>query len=391
MCAACVARQPPGIRQTPGGRRLRAHDCPCWRVTPLLLSNGSPLSGRLPVEGVAVSARQTAASVAVGRARGDHWPDERVALPRVVVVYPRGAEPGLARPARRRRRCLQGRPPVGRAAAAGQPAGVLMASPRTVSGGASAERGRGRSQRASCGGGRLIGCCRDSDRPHATRPGPPAAAAHHRQSGDLDPESRRSSCAASSTRSAARRVSPSSPRARHQPELATERPNNGAITNPCCAVIRPLRRPQVLHRTRTPLPPAPPLTHWRPGRSSGQRSAGLWPSLSMAHDGEGGPRTRSIRPIRQDQQFWYERPAGPAGIRPTIRNTSACPAPSRPLSPARAYAVVRRTRRRGGAMRGAAVRAGWGRPPRGVACACCARYSTSWSPASSSSCSLMML
>ena len=41
--------------------------------------------------------------------------------------------------------------------------------------------------------------------------------------------------------------------------------------------------------------------------------------------------------------------------------------------PPRAYAVVRRTRRRGGAVRGAAVRAGWGRPPRGVACACCSR------------------
>ena len=40
-----------------------------------------------------------------------------------------------------------------------------------------------------------------------------------------------------------------------------------------------------------PAPPGPPLTHWRPGRSSGQRSAGLWPSLSRAHDGEGGPRT----------------------------------------------------------------------------------------------------
>ena len=62
----------------------------------------------------------------------------------------------------------------------------------------------------------------------------------------------------SSTRSAAPRVRPSSPRARHQPELATERPNTGAITHPCCAVIRPLRRPQVLHRTRTPLPPPPP-------------------------------------------------------------------------------------------------------------------------------------
>ena len=71
---------------------------------------------------------------------------------------------------------------------------------------------------------------------------------------------------------------------------ATERPNNGAITNPCCAVIRPLRRSQVLHRKLIPLPPDPPLTHWHPGRSSGQRSAGLWPSLSRAHDGEGGPR-----------------------------------------------------------------------------------------------------
>ena len=70
--------------------------------------------------------------------------------------------------------------------AAGQPSGVLMASPRTVSGRASAERGRGRSKRAYFGGGRLTGFCRDSDRPHATRPGPPAAAAHHRQSGDPD-------------------------------------------------------------------------------------------------------------------------------------------------------------------------------------------------------------
>ena len=76
---------------------------------------------------------------------------------------------------------LSGAPP-----AAGQPSGVLMASPRTVSGRASAERGRGRSQRAYFGGGRLTGFCRDYDRPHATRPGPPAAAAYQRQSGDPD-------------------------------------------------------------------------------------------------------------------------------------------------------------------------------------------------------------
>ena len=41
--------------------------------------------------------------------------------------------------------------------------------------------------------------------------------------------------------------------------------------------------------------------------------------------------------------------------------------------PAHPYAVVRRTRRRGGAMRGPAVRTGWGRRRAGTACACCAR------------------
>ena len=55
------------------------------------------------------------------------------------------------------------------------------------------------------------------------------------------------------------------------------------------------------------------------------------------------------------------------------------------------YAVPRRTRRRGDAVRGAAGPAAWDRRRAGTACACCARYSTSWSPASSSSCSLMML
>ena len=53
----------------------------------------------------------------------------------------------------------------------------------------------------------------------------------------------------------------------------------------------------------------------------------------------------------------------------------------------RPYAVPRRTRRRGDAGRGAAGPAVWGRRPAGPACACCARYATSWSPASSSSCS----
>ena len=184
----CSVRCSTATRYPPNARRTEAK---CTRLSVLARQAAVAVerlaaSGRLPVACVAVSARQTAAYVAVGSARGDHWPDERVALPRGVVVYPRGAEPGLAglleggADAFKDDR-LSGAPP-----AAGQPSGVLMASPRTVSGRASAERGRGRSKRAYCGGGRLTGCCRDYDRPHATRPGPPAAAAHHRQSGDPD-------------------------------------------------------------------------------------------------------------------------------------------------------------------------------------------------------------
>ena len=114
----CSVRCSTATRYPPNARRTEAQ---CTRLSVLARHAAVAVerlaaSGRLPVACVAVSARQTAASVAVGRARGDHWPDERVALPRGVVVYPRGAEPGLARPARRRRRCLQGRPPVGRAA-----------------------------------------------------------------------------------------------------------------------------------------------------------------------------------------------------------------------------------------------------------------------------------
>ena len=176
------------------------------------------------------------------------------------------------------------------AAAAGQPAGVLMASPRTVSGRASAERGRGRSQRAYCGGGRLTGCCRDSDRPHATRPGPPAAAAHHRQSGDPDriPAARRAQ------RPAHGRPLRASDRHHRAPGISRSWQHNGRITAQEQTRVAPLFGRCDVHRSSTgnePHSPRPPLTHWRPGRSSGQRSAGLWPSLSRAHDGEGGPRT----------------------------------------------------------------------------------------------------
>ena len=85
-----------------------------------------------------------------------------------------------------------------------------------------------------------------------------------------------------------------------------------------------------------------------------------------------GLEHRSIRPIRPDHQCWYERPAGPAGIRPPIRTTSACPAPSRPLSPARlrggaSHEAERRCGARGGrAGRSGATRRRLGaRPPDG--------------------------
>ena len=88
---------------------------------------------------------------------------------------------------------------------------------------------------------------------------------------------------------------------------------------------------------------------------------------------------------------------GPAS-RPSSGDLGRHPgrAVSGPRRPARGrttrpYAVVRRTRWRGEAARGAAGLAAWGRRRAGPACACCARYSTSWSPASSSSCSLIML
>ena len=97
----CSVRCSTATRYPPNARRTEAT---CTRLSVLARHAAVAVerlaaSGRLPVECVAVSARQTAASVAVGSARGDHWPDERVALPRGVVVYPRGAEPGLARPA----------------------------------------------------------------------------------------------------------------------------------------------------------------------------------------------------------------------------------------------------------------------------------------------------
>ena len=76
---------------------------------------------------------------------------------------------------------------------------------------------------------------------------------------------------------------------------------------------------------------------------------------------------------------------GPARAR--VQGRRPAPSPRVPRSraasylwPVRPYAVPRRTRRRGDAVRGAAGSTAWGRRRAGTACACCARYSTSWSP-----------
>ena len=198
-------------------------------------------------------------------------------------------------------------------------------------------------------------------------------AAHHRQSGDPDriPAARRAQ------RPAHGRPLRASDRHHRAPGISRSWQQNGRRTAQERTRVAPLFGRCDVHRSSTgneshsPRTPDSPIGV-RAGRQvSAGRASG--PHCRGHPTAKAGLDNREIRPIRQDQQFWYERTAGPAGIRPHIRNTSACPAPSRPLSPARAYAVVRRTRRRGGAVRGAAVRAGWGRPPRGVACGCCAR------------------
>ena len=67
------------------------------------------------------------------------------------------------------------------------------------------------------------------------------------------------------------------------------------------------------------------------------------------------------------------RGAQAGGVRPLPP-----PATRRCRGAVRPYAVPRRTRRRGDAVRAAAAPAAWGRRRAGTACACCARYSTSW-------------
>ena len=174
-------------------------------------------------------------------------------------------------------------------------------------------------------------------------------------------------------------------------------PPSGRVTPPRCGLFLlrrshepALRRYSAVTRsTGAPqetnlAPPGPPLTHWRPGRSSGQSSAG---DLALIVEGTRRRRRASktvrFRPIRRlitsagtNAQRGRPESGHLSGTRPT------CPSPGSPAVP--------RARLRGGASheaqgrrgaRGGGAISGWGRPPRGVACACCARYSTSWSPA----------
>ena len=131
----------------------------------------------------------------------------------------------------------------------------------------------------------------------------------------------------------------------------------------------------------------------RPAGGCGPAPAsGIQPSGMHPQPGPGCARVRRRRPApslrvprsRTGPSVWPGRESRRTGGR--------CPATAAPghapVPGGRApYAVPRRTRRRGDAVRGAAGPAGWGRWRAGTACACCARYSTSWSPASSSSCS----
>ena len=159
-------------------------------------------------------------------------------------------------------------------------------------------------------------------------------------------------------------------------------------------------------RGRGSWPPAPMIPTW-PGGSTVSR-----PSLGSSHRVREKLAARRPRVVVEEPAQSRRRVPVFGRVGPPRRHVCHDPGPGRTLCASRGaqaggvrppaasrcrgggrapYAVPRRTRRRAGAVRGAAVLAGWGRRRAGTACACCARYSTSWSPASSSSCSWMML
>ena len=149
----------------------------------------------------------------------------------------------------------------------------------------------------------------------------------------------------------------------------------------------PVHASSSLIRTGSTLGAGHPAGGCGPAPTSGIQPSGMHPQ-----PGPGCARVRRRRPApsprvprsRAASYLW-----GPCASRGAQTGGVRLPPPrSGELMPGgRPYAVPRRTRRRGDAVRGAAVPAAWGRRRAGTACACCARYSTSWSPASSSSCS----
>ena len=160
----------------------------------------------------------------------------------------------------------------------------------------------------------------------------------------------------------------------------------------CCAYqSTAARRARCSDRTRCRARCATSRTSPRSASWRARASSASARSPTAVFDRVGPPRRR----VCHDR--WRARTRGPG--RNPRRTDGRCPATrrhpvrGRKLMPGggRPYAVVRRTRRRAGAVRGAAVPAAGGRRRAGATCACCARYSTSWSPASSSSCSWMML
>ena len=175
--------------------------------------------------------------------------------------------------------------------------------------------------------------------------------------------------------------------------------------------------PDLIRPARTDTPSAPRASTPTDARTAGPAPAPLAPSTSPGERG-GLPRRRvpgpsravctletgRYRPGRTASRHGPSEPrSSPARARGRLRRPASlprvprsrtgpsvwpgreprrtdgrCPAPSAPWPRAvagggRPYAVVRRTRRRAGAGRGAAGPAAWGRPRAGTACACCAR------------------
>ena len=183
---------------------------------------------------------------------------------------------------------------------------------------------------------------------------------------------------------------------RVQPGAATQcvglspPPGSGGHPPPVCEW--PVHASSSLIRTGSTLGGRSPL--WRVWPCAGEwhpafrhaPAAGPWACPCSAASARPSPRVPRSRAGSYTCGLCASRGAQAGGVRPLPP-----PATRRCRRAVPPYAVPRRTRRRGDAVRGAAVPAGWDRRRAGTACACCARYSTSWSPASSSSCSWIML